>query len=120
MSKIRRQQAIILERETLLQGFFHVELLKLQHTLQGGELSPAIDRLVLQRPDAVCAVVVHQERQSLFFVRQFRTGVFEKDHGWLIELAAGLVDEGETPEQAVKREIMEELGFAPVLVELMQ
>lgn len=100
------------QKDQLLDGFFRVDKLTLRHTqYRSGDWSPSLQRYLLDRPDAVCAVVHHVERNTLFFVRQFRVGVFQKDHGWMTELAAGLIDAGETPEQAVKRELLEELGY---------
>jgi nudix-type nucleoside diphosphatase (YffH/AdpP family) len=48
----------------------------------------------------------------MYFVRQFRVGAAAKgDDAWMTELAAGLVDAGESLEVAVLREVEEELGF---------
>ena len=117
------EKSELLKSENILDGFFHVQRLALRHTLcKTGAWSPTLERYILHRPDAVCAVVYHRERASLYFVRQFRVGTFQKDHGWLTELAAGLIDEGETPEQAIEREVREELGFQianPVLIQKM-
>ncbi|MDX1406926.1 MAG: NUDIX hydrolase [Saprospiraceae bacterium] len=108
------ERSELIERQQILDGFFQVEKLRLRHTLgRAGKWSPPLDRFLLYRPDAVCAVVYHRERRSLLFVRQFRVGSFQKDDGWMTELAAGLVDPGETPREAVLRELDEELGFRP-------
>ena len=46
-------------------------------------------------------------------IRQFRLPTFlnGNDHGYLIEACAGLIDEGETPEQTAHREVEEETGY---------
>lgn len=59
---------------------------------------------------AECIVVVPLTgNHSLYMVRQFRKPV-EK---FLLELPAGGIEDGETPEEAVKRELQEEIGFLP-------
>ncbi len=44
---------------------------------------------------------------EIVFVRQYRPPV----RGYTIELPAGLIDEGETPEEAAARELKEEAGL---------
>ena len=108
---MHKEQVETLSEESLLDGFFKVSKFLLRHSTLDAQWSPPIERLVLQRPDAVCAIVYHEQRDALLVVRQFRAGVAQKDHGWMTELAAGLVDPGESPETAIVREIREELGY---------
>lgn len=56
--------------------------------------------------DAVCVVAL-DKTGKVILVRQFRFGV-EKD---TLEAPGGLVDEGETPLDAAKRELEEETGY---------
>lgn len=101
-----------LGEERLIDSFFTVDLVKLRHGLQSGEMTPSLNRYLLRRPDAVCAVVVNTDKDVMYFVRQFRVGPASKgDPAWMVELAAGLVDDGENLEEAILREIREELGF---------
>jgi ADP-ribose pyrophosphatase len=44
-------------------------------------------------------------------VSQFRYPTYENGHGWTIEIIAGMVDPGETPEQTIRRELQEETGL---------
>ena len=111
MTQKRPTDVEVLETKLLLDEFFHIEILKLRHTLISGEWSPALERYILHRPDAVCAVVHNTEQDCIYLVKQFRPAAYLKDEGWLYELAAGLVDNNESKEDAIRREVMEELGF---------
>ena len=66
----------------------------------------AVD-VIRHPPSAVIAPVPEPGRVIL--IRQYRYAV----NRWLWELPAGSVDEGETPEQAAKRECHEEIGQVP-------
>jgi nudix-type nucleoside diphosphatase (YffH/AdpP family) len=57
---------------------------------------------------AVVVIPVDEEK-NIWFVRQFRIGA-QQD---LLELPAGLVEEGERPEDCAVREVQEETGMAP-------
>src|SRR5688572_7050382 len=52
------------------------------------------------------------EPGKLILVRQYRYAV----NAFLWELAAGSVDEGETPDEAARRECHEEIGLVPTTV----
>jgi ADP-ribose pyrophosphatase len=61
---------------------------------------------VIQGPDFVVIVAVTEQGQILL-VRQFRVAAAAVT----LELPAGHVDPGETPEQAARRELLEETGY---------
>lgn len=63
----------------------------------------------LEQPDYVTVVAVTEDSR-LLLVRQFRPAVGRTT----LELPSGHVDEGETPEQAALRELVEETGYAPL------
>ena len=60
----------------------------------------------LQLPDYAAVVAITEENEVLI-VRQYRPAV---EHA-TFELPSGLVDAGETPEQAARRELLEETGY---------
>lgn len=63
------------------------------------------ERQIVIVPDAV--TIAAHDGENLFFVRQPREAV---DEAALLELPAGKIDEGESPLEAAKRELVEEIG----------
>jgi ADP-ribose pyrophosphatase len=68
---------------------------------------------VLDGPDTV-AVLALTEDERVVLVREFRAGHEEL----ILELPGGLVDEGQTPSEAARRELLEETGYEGALVEV--
>lgn len=68
---------------------------------------------VMEYPTWVNMVGITTE-QEVLFVRQYRHGA----ERILVELPAGVVDEGETPAEAAHRELLEETGYAFDSIEL--
>ncbi len=66
----------------------------------------SFQRVVLETPDWVNIVAVTPEHKILV-VRQFRFGAGKPT----TEIPAGMVDAGETPEEAARRELEEETGY---------
>jgi ADP-ribose pyrophosphatase len=55
------------------------------------------------------AMIAIDEQQNIMLVRQFRTPAGRV----LLEIPAGTLEEGESPEAAVPRELREEIGYRP-------
>lgn len=64
--------------------------------------------------DAVLMAVYHVELKKLVIIKQFRVPLNE----FIYEIPAGLIDDGETPIQSLKRELKEETGLE--LVEIVK
>ena len=58
-------------------------------------------------PDAVVIVPFHTSKQKIVITREFRVALADFEYGF----PAGLIDEGESIEQAVRRELKEETGL---------
>lgn len=98
------------KQEILYDGFFKMHKLHLKHaTFAGDEIS--IQRELFYRDDAVCVLLYDPDRDEVVLVEQFRVGAVEnRDGPWLLELVAGIVEEGETAEDVARRESVEEAG----------
>jgi 8-oxo-dGTP pyrophosphatase MutT (NUDIX family) len=70
----------------------------------GGKIVPAF--YVNEYPEWVNALPLTEDNKVIM-VRQYRHGVRRVD----IELPGGVAEEGETPEEACRRELMEETGY---------
>ena len=99
------------KRALLLDGFFKVEEAHVSYEKFDGTMSAPVRRLNLERGDAVAAVLYNRMRQRVILVNQFRYATIAKGTGWMTEAIAGVIDEGETPEGCVRREILEEAGY---------
>jgi GDP-mannose pyrophosphatase NudK len=79
----------------------------------GGKLVKQLHE-IYYRPDAVAVLLVDYQEQTIMLTNQFRIASYinQNPSGNLIEACAGLIDEGESPEQAALREALEETGYA--------
>jgi len=99
----------IIDRQRLVDDFFQLDAVRYRVERYDGAFSEPVRRLVLERGDSAAALLVRGD--TAWLVEQFRIAAHERGDGWLLELAAGMVGAGETPEVALKREVLEETGF---------
>ncbi|GAB3811172.1 NUDIX domain-containing protein [Pontibacter rugosus] len=91
----------IKKREIAYDGFFKM------YTLTVEQDGHTFTREQYDRGTAVAAMVFDTEKQEYVLTKQFRIG----SESELVEIVAGMVDEGEEPETSIKREIEEEIGY---------
>lgn len=97
--------------ESLYKGFFQFNKYHISNQLFAGGWSDIYTRELFERGHAAAILLFDQNRDQLVFVEQFRPGAMQTEQSpWLIELVAGMIEEGELPEEVVKRESMEESG----------
>ncbi len=102
------------QRQRNYDGHFKVDQLIVQHELFSGGMSKELMREQVSRQNSVAVLPYDPIRDELVLVEQFRVGAIEgNDHQqsenpWLIEIIAGLVEEGEVFEDVVHREALEE------------
>ncbi len=105
-------------RKKLLDGFFRVEEVICEFEQFDGQMSSPVRRLILDLGAAVAALVCDTDTDELIFVRQFRLPAVATGNSWTVEVVAGLVDGDATHEAAIAREMVEEIGFAPRRLQL--
>tara|TARA_R110002096_G_scaffold181511_8_gene359209 strand:- start:16 stop:606 length:591 start_codon:yes stop_codon:yes gene_type:complete len=94
-------------------GYFKLFRYELSHEKYNGEVTPLLQRELVKRSDAVAMVAYDPVTDEVVLVEQFRMGAVSEEQPWLIEIVAGLIEEGELPEQVVVRESLEEIGCKP-------
>jgi nudix-type nucleoside diphosphatase (YffH/AdpP family) len=106
------KKVIIEKTNRLLDDFFKVDEAHLQFEKFNGEMSPKVRLLNLERGDGVAALVFNADTDKLILIRQFRYSAHLRGESWMIETVAGTKKEDENPEEAILREIEEEIGYA--------
>lgn len=101
----------VVEKTLVYQGFFRMYRYRLKHRLIEGGWSPVLTRECFDRGPAVAVLLYDPYRDSVVLVEQFRIGTLDSTAGpWQLELVAGIVEPGESPEDVIHREAMEEAG----------
>ena len=102
----------IIRQEPVFRGHLKVDELHLRHGLFAGGMSGEMSREVLWRRDAVCVMPYDPRRDEVVLIEQFRaSALFNGDRAWMVEAVAGLIEDGETPEDVARRELLEESGL---------
>ena len=104
-------KAVVEKCRVLLDGFLQVEEVDVSFELRKGGMSPAVRRVNVKRKLAAALLLVNPAKQTVILVRQFRYAGLEHGNAWMVEVVAGLIDAGESPEEAIRREAVEEAGY---------
>lgn len=102
----------ILSTEVISDNFFPLKKIQFEYEKKDGT-TEELSREVYLASDGVVALLYNLENEQVVLTRQFRmaTYVNKNKTGFLIEAPAGLLEENETPEAAIMREIEEETGY---------
>ena len=103
----------ITDKKRVYQGFFGMDLYTVRlDRFDGGRMQ--VQRENMERGDAAAILLYDPAVDEVLLLEQFRIGPAARcDNPWLTEIVAGMIDAGETAEQAVVREAQEEAGFTP-------
>jgi ADP-ribose pyrophosphatase len=94
-------------------GFFGLDIWELQHRRFDGRMSTGLVREVFVMGDAVTVLPYDPVRDRVLLIEQMRMGPLGRGDPlpWQLEAIAGRIDPGETPEEAARREAVEEAGL---------
>ncbi|MGB5870909.1 MAG: NUDIX domain-containing protein, partial [Albidovulum sp.] len=94
-------------------AYFSVEEYALRYRRFDGEMSAELERAAFISGDAAIVLPYDPIRDRVMVIEQFRVGPYARGDAnpWLIEAIAGRVDGGESPEEAARREAVEEAGL---------
>jgi nudix-type nucleoside diphosphatase (YffH/AdpP family) len=101
----------IQDKHIVFDDVFKIQQATLRFQKFDGQMSEPVRRLVFERGDSAAALLFNRDTQQVILVNQFRYPAYEKGQGWLYEVVAGSIDANEQPEESIKREIREEIGY---------
>lgn len=93
--------------------FFSVEEVDLSFSRFDGTISAPINRSVFIGVDCALVLPYDPVRDRVLLIEQFRAGPYLRSDPspWVMEPIAGRIDPGETPQDAARREAVEEAGI---------
>tara|TARA_B110000503_G_scaffold74761_1_gene115451 strand:+ start:6811 stop:7467 length:657 start_codon:yes stop_codon:yes gene_type:complete len=113
--KYSSQDVLVKKKEEVFSGFFKMLRITLRYKLFSGEWSKFIKRELFQRNAAVGILLYDPIHKLVGLIEQFRIGALDERSGpWLFEVVAGMVDSGESLEEAALREVKEEVGIEDI------
>ena len=116
--EFNRTDVEIIRREELYKRFFRVEKIFLRHKLFNGGWGKEIGRDLFIRGEAVAVLLYDPQFDLIGMVEQFRIGALNESAGpWCYEAVAGMLENGESPEDVARRELVEEANLTPYAME---
>lgn len=101
----------ILEKTTPFKGYFQVDRYRLRHRKFDGGWTEEMTREIFERGHAAAVLLYDPGRDRVVLIEQFRPGAYAAGmEPWLVEIVAGIIEPGETPEAVARREAEEEAG----------
>ena len=115
-----RDDVEITEKATPFQGYFRIDRYTLRHKKFNGAWSAPMTREIFERGHAAGVLLYDPAKDMVGLIEQFRPGALAAGwEPWLIEIVAGIIDKGQTPEQVAIREAQEEAGVTVTQMEQM-
>jgi nudix-type nucleoside diphosphatase (YffH/AdpP family) len=101
---------------------FRIVRARLQYRRFDGSMSKPVTRISFERGDSVGVLLHDPDDDTVILVRQFRYPVYARldlsartgegaQRAWLLEIVAGVLDEGRTVQEVAHKELLEEAGY---------
>ncbi len=101
----------LIDKRTVFDGYFQIHRYRLKFSLHEGGMSNIVDREVFERGQVAAVLPVDPQRDRVVLIEQFRIGPYAAGWDpWLLEGVAGIIEDGESPEEVAIREAREEAG----------
>ncbi len=101
----------IINKTNIHDGFFKMNELTLSYRKYDGTWSKEIKRELFGGAEVAAVLPFDPIKKEIVLIQQFRPGTISKEgSNYLNEVVAGIVDEGESPQNAAIRECYEETG----------
>ena len=101
----------IINKKNLYSGFFSLNKYEFIHEKHNGEWTSAVEREVFSGAHVSTLLPYDPIKKEIILIQQFRAGVLSRyDENYLLEIVAGIIDEGENSEETAIRECFEETG----------
>jgi|SRR5262245_15101755 len=111
-SPLPNETVELVNHEVVFQGYFRVGRYFFRHGLYEGGQSRILQREVFERGHAAAVLPYDPRRDEVVLIRQFRAGTYVAGrHAWTWEIVAGILEEGEAPEELIRREAVEEAAL---------
>ncbi len=101
----------IQSKRTVFDDKFKIDEATVRFQKFNGQMSDPVRRLVFERGDSAAALLLNKDTQKVLLIEQFRYPAYEKGQGWIQEVVAGVIEKNEQPEETIRREIREEIGY---------
>jgi ADP-ribose pyrophosphatase len=108
----KKRKVDITSKKTVFKGRYKIDeyTFDFDRAAGKGRLTD-VKRLVFERGDSAAALIHDVERDVVVLTEQFRIATHDKGPGYILEAIAGSVEEEEEPEDCIRREMMEEVGY---------
>ena len=102
----------VTNKKNLYDGFFKMNEVSLKYKKYDGSWSNEIKRELFSGAQVSAVLPYDPIKKEIVLIQQFRPGTISRNkNNYLKEIVAGIIDPGESPEIAAKRECLEETGY---------
>ncbi len=100
------------KKQQISSGYLKITRYQLRHEQYNGDWTGPLSREVMDRGEVGAVLPFDPVRQEVVLIEQFRVGAWAAQwpEPWLLECVAGIIEEGESAGDMVRREAREEAG----------